>query len=299
VYLMHLCGVACYLVAPGRTEMQLRAAAAGTHLSTLAWSEQGSRSHFWAPVSQAARDGAGVRISAQKSFVTSAGEADGYVVSTRWADAKQPTESMLYLVLADDAGISTEAPWAGMGMRGNASGPMRFTHVLVDNERALSDEGQGFAVMLTAVLPLFQIGSAAVSIGIAEAAVRATQQHLKGARFEHLGSSLADLPNLRARLAQMRIETDRARAHLVGVLDAVEQQSDAAQLLVLGIKASAAQAAMSVTETAMRACGGAAFGNGLPLARLFRDARASDVMAPTTDVAHEFIGRALVGMELF
>ena len=33
--------------------------------------------------------------------------------------------------------------------------------------------------------------------------------------------------------------------------------------------------------------------------RLFRDARAPIVMAPTSDVAYEFIGRALCGLEVF
>ena len=33
--------------------------------------------------------------------------------------------------------------------------------------------------------------------------------------------------------------------------------------------------------------------------RLFRDARAPVVMAPTSDVAYEFIGRALCGLEVF
>ena len=127
VYLMHLCGVACYAAAPDRAAAQLRAAAAGAHLSTLAWTERGSRSQFWAPVSQAVRaeDGA-VTVSADKSFVTSAGHADGYVVSTRWADAQTPTETMLYLVLRDDAGLAVAGPWAGLGLRGNASAPMRL-----------------------------------------------------------------------------------------------------------------------------------------------------------------------------
>src|SRR5689334_15424316 len=53
VYLMHLCGVACYVANPAVAENQLKKAAAGNHLSTLAWSEKGSRSHFWAPISQA------------------------------------------------------------------------------------------------------------------------------------------------------------------------------------------------------------------------------------------------------
>src|SRR6476659_9183619 len=71
VYLMHLCGVACYGAAPDKTASLLAAAASGRHLATLAFSERGSRSHFWAPVSRATgtADG-GVRISAEKSFVT-------------------------------------------------------------------------------------------------------------------------------------------------------------------------------------------------------------------------------------
>jgi alkylation response protein AidB-like acyl-CoA dehydrogenase len=56
---------------------------------------------------------------------------------------------------------------------------------------------------------------------------------------------------------------------------------------------------MAVTELGMRACGGAAFSKHLGLERQFRDARAPGVMAPTTDHAYDFIGRALCGMELF
>jgi alkylation response protein AidB-like acyl-CoA dehydrogenase len=97
----------------------------------------------------------------------------------------------------------------------------------------------------------------------------------------------------------MRVETDRARAHLVAVLAAVENPGPTTQLLVLESKAAAAESAVKVTEIAMRACGGAAFGRRLGLDRQFRDARAAIVMAPTTDHTNDFIGRALCGMELF
>jgi alkylation response protein AidB-like acyl-CoA dehydrogenase len=153
--------------------------------------------------------------------------------------------------------------------------------------------------MMLAILPVFQLGSAAVSVGLAEAAVGATQRHLTTARNEYLGAPLASLPELRARLAQMRIWTDRARAHLVSVLDATETPGPTTLLLVLESKASAAEAALQVTETAMRACGGAAFGKRLSVERHMRDAHAAIVMAPTTDQLNDFIGRALCGMELF
>jgi alkylation response protein AidB-like acyl-CoA dehydrogenase len=300
VYLMHLCGTACYAAAPDKTGPLLKDAAAGRHLSTLAFSEKGSRSHFWAPVSRAAGDGDGaVRISAQKSFVTSAGQADGYVVSTLATGAVQPIESSIYLVLKGESGLSATAPWRGMGLRGNSSGPMTLENVAAGADRALTAPGKGLDMMLGIVLPWFQVGSAAVGVGIAEAAVRATIGHVTHARFEESSSGLRDLPTLRAQVARMRIETDRARAHLVAVLDSLETPGPATQLMVLEAKASGTETAAMVTELAMRTCGGAAFGGAHGLERLFRDARAPIVMAPTSDHAYEFIGRALCGLEVF
>src|SRR5260370_36789785 len=83
VYLMHILGAATISAArPSAAQAvtpMLREIGAGRHLSTLAFSEAGSRSHFWAPVSRAHRDVDGVRIRGQESLVTSAGHAQSYV----------------------------------------------------------------------------------------------------------------------------------------------------------------------------------------------------------------------------
>ena len=70
-------------------------------------------------------------------------------------------------------------------------------------------------------------------------------------------------------------------------------------LRVLEIKAAAAETAIEVSDIAMRVCGGAAFRKEVGVERLFRDARASSVMAPTTDVLYDFIGKAITGLPLF
>ena len=57
--------------------------------------------------------------------------------------------------------------------------------------------------------------------------------------------------------------------------------------------------AIDVTDEIMRACGGAAFSRHLGIERHFRDARASSVMAPTTEVLRDLIGKALTGQQLF
>jgi alkylation response protein AidB-like acyl-CoA dehydrogenase len=70
-------------------------------------------------------------------------------------------------------------------------------------------------------------------------------------------------------------------------------------LRVLESKASAGDVAIGVTSAAMRVCGGAAFSKHMAIERLFRDAHAGAVMAPTGDVLREFIGKAILGIPLF
>ena len=88
----------------------LKEIGAGRHLTTLAFSEAGSRSHFWAPVSRARRNGAGVLITAKKSWVTSAGHANSYVESSPSPEGAGPTDSTLYLVVSGSKGVSVLIP---------------------------------------------------------------------------------------------------------------------------------------------------------------------------------------------
>ena len=300
IYLMHVC--ATQVIAAARTfsprEAVLRTAAAGGHLSTLAFSEKGSRSHFWAPVSRVVVEGDTHRLSAEKSFVTAAGHAHSYIVSTGVSGASDPLASTLYFVPRDADGLSIGAAWNGLGLRGNASAPMRLENVTVPASQRLSGEGEGFSTIMNAVLPWFQVGAAAVAVGIAAAATEATRQHLLSARMDHLGQKLASLPNLRARLAEMRIAVDVQAAFLDRVAGLMEQPGPATLLAVLESKAAAAEMALHVSDLAMRVCGGAAFGRRLTVERNFRDARAGSIMAPTTDVLYDFVGKTLLGMPL-
>ena len=304
VYLMHVLGATTISAArPGAAQAVtpiLQEIAAGRHLSTLAFSEAGSRSHFWAPVSRAHRNGDGVTISAKKSWVTSAGHAQSYVVSALAPEGAGPIDTTLYLLAAGTAGLSVSGPWDGLGLRANASSPVSLDDCHVQSDFQLTDDGAGFPVMLNVVLPLFNLGTAAVALGLCRAAVSATTSHLKTAKFEHLGQSLGEsLPTLRAQLATMQIETDGLSARIDDLIDHLETPRETTMLRVLETKAAAGEAAISVTSAGMRICGGAAFSKHLNIERLFRDAHAGAVMAPTGDVLREFIGKSLLGIPLF
>lgn len=274
------------------------AIARGQHLTTLAFSEAGSRSHFWAPMSTAtaASDGR-ILLDARKSWVTSAGEADSYVWSSKPVAAEGP--STLWLVPATAGGLDAGGRFDGFGLRGNASRPVSATDVLVDRTALLGVDGKGDEIMLSIVLAHFQVMSAAVSLGLAESAIAKAVEHVTTARFEHLDRRLADLPVNRANIAKMRLLADQAHALLGDTVQAIETGRPDATLRVLEVKAAASEAAIAVTDIAMRVCGGAAFRKEGGLERYFRDARAATVMAPTTDAIHDFIGRAVCGMPLF
>lgn len=273
-----------------------RAVAAGRHLTTLALSEAGSRSHFWAPLGTASEEDGRVRLDAHKSWVTAATHAHSYVWSSKPMAADGPMT--LWLVPSDAEGLSRPDPFDGLGLRGNASMPVHASGVRVAVDAMLGDDGAGLDIGLALVLPAFLVMSAGFSLGIMEAVTAETGAHLSSTRLAHLDQTLAEQPILRNGYARMRVETDRTRAFLLDTLAAVEGGRPDAMLRVLEVKAATAESAVDVTDQAMKLCGGAAFRKELGIERRFRDARAARVMAPTTDALLDFVGRALSGLPL-
>jgi isovaleryl-CoA dehydrogenase len=294
VVTMHYAATAAY-VAAARGDV-LAEIAAGRHLSTLAFSESGSRAHFWAPLGTATADGGEIVLDASKSWVTSAHQADSYVWSSRPLAADGPMT--LWQVPSTTAGLEVVAGFDGLGLRGNDSCPVHATGVRVPATAMLGEDGAGLDLALAQVLPTFLILSAAASVGLAQTVTASATGHLRDTPLEHLQQSLGEQAVPRARLAALQIQTDQARALLETTLTAMEEGRPDAQLLVLEVKAAAGEIAAAVSDAAMVVCGGAAFRKELAIERRFRDARAARVMAPTTDALHDFVGRALLGLPL-
>jgi alkylation response protein AidB-like acyl-CoA dehydrogenase len=106
--------------------------------------------------------------------------------------------------------IAVTAPFDGLGLRGNYSSPVVAVGVLVEKAAMLGTDGAGFEVMMNIVLPYFQFMSAGCCLGLMEAATTKAAAHVGGTKLEHLGSSLADLPTIRAYVA-LCDQTDMVR----------------------------------------------------------------------------------------
>ncbi|HEX5481902.1 MAG TPA: acyl-CoA dehydrogenase family protein [Terriglobia bacterium] len=302
VTLMHYCGAAVIAVTASAAVKKnlLPAIARGENLTTLAFSEAGSGGHFYMPVSEVHPNGDGMVLTAQKTFVTSAGEADSYVVSTRKSGASGPTEIDLYLVSKGAKGFELGKPFEGLGLAGNASAPMKLSDVRLPQDARLGTEGSGFETMMQVVLPHFLVGVAAVSVGIAAAAFAAAKAHVTSRKYEHAsGNNLAVIPRVQFLVAEMAMELRAARAYLEATVRRVESRDPEMMLDLLAVKARAAEATLAVASRAMTLGGGSAYGRRGGLERNFRDAQAASVMAPATDVLKEFLGKACLGVPLF
>lgn len=291
---MHFCGTA--VLEAFADQATRKAAATGEHFSTLAFSEAGSRSHFWVPVSTATKNGTGVVLDAKKSWITSASKATAYVWSSRPLAAEGL--STIWLVPANAQGMKIQGPFNGLGLRGNDSSPAIAEGVHIPQSAMLGEDGKGFDIMMGVVLPMFNVCNASCAIGLMEGAVARTAKHA-GTQYEYSGSALAELPTIRNYIARMQIKTDMARLLLDDTLNALESGRADTMLKVLEVKAAAGEAATEVLDLAMRVCGGMAFRKDVGVERYFRDTRAGGVMAPTTDVLYDFIGKAVTGLPLF
>jgi alkylation response protein AidB-like acyl-CoA dehydrogenase len=163
----------------------------------------------------------------------------------------------------------------------------------------LGGDGQGFDVMMSVVLPTFAVLNAACSNGLMAGAIRSTVEHVTRTRHSDTGETLTALPTIRSYIARMRVKADLSEALLGDTLAAIATNRADTMLRVLECKAAAGECANEVLDLAMRVCGGAAFRKEVGVERFFRDARAAGVMAPTTDVLYDFLGKAVCGLPLF
>jgi alkylation response protein AidB-like acyl-CoA dehydrogenase len=185
----------------------------------------------------------------------------------------------------DAPGVSFPGEWDPMGMRGTVSRDMLLQEVFVPDDGEVLPPGL-FGAMYNAFPQLSPLTFCATFLGLMQAAYDATIAYLRG--------DLPGSPGLHTDaaakgpgVAEMLFTLEAARAlYYRAVAEAgVHAPPDAVQ------RARAAcvtvhRGAVTVTQEAIRICGGRALLKRYPLERYARDARAGALMRPwTQDIA--------------
>jgi alkylation response protein AidB-like acyl-CoA dehydrogenase len=274
--------------------------ARGEHLTTLALSESGTGAFFYVPQTTLAEcDGAFV-VNGTKSFVTSGGHADSYVVSTTAAPGTKGEEGAFSCVVvdADTSGLAWRDEWHGFGMRANSSCTLRLESAAIPPTNILGAPGDQLWYMFEVVVPYFLMAMAGTYLGVAQAAFDEARHHLGTRRYAHSGELLGSAPVVSHRLGDLWTRLEGTRQLIYSAAARYDGAAPDALVAVLSCKAAAADTAVSLANEAMTLCGGMAYRENSRLARLLRDARASHVMAPTTDILKTWLGRALLKLPL-
>lgn len=269
----------------------------------LAFSEPATGGHFWNLVSSAPRVDNGYLLNANKSFVTSAGEADWYIVCTNFPDSTTEDKLMFLLVENDTEGVS-HYPFSAMGLRGNSSGPMKFEDVVVPSSNLVGSEGGMNYYNDNVVDPLFLLGTSACWIGVAQGALNAAIDGAKKKVHADTGSSVAGYQVIRHELAKAQILIDSARSMLFRVAEALDfceaSGKDLSECLypLWELKTHAADMVIQVTNQALQVSGGRGYLTG-QVEKYLRDGRAGALMGPTNEILREWIGKTLIEVPWF
>lgn len=151
-------------------------------------------------------------ISGSKFFVTSAGEADVYLVLVITDRARGPEGFSLLLMEKGTPGMSFGKVYDRLGFRGTSGRDIYFEDASVSCANLLGREGDGLKLLGAISGRFAMLGAAAISLGITEAAFEASLRHAKERTVA--GKSLIEHQAIRLMIAEMSLGIDAARTFL-------------------------------------------------------------------------------------
>lgn len=281
---------------PDHEERFLRPIARGEHISSLAISEAGTGSHIYLTETTLERDGDDFLVRGRKQFITNGSHAHSYVANTLTTTGEAaPGEFNLLVVEEGTEGMRWQGRWDGFGMRGNSARGLLLEDARVPVRNLLGSEGDQIWYMFEIVVPYFTMAMAGAYLGIAQAALEEAINHVRTRRYGHSGDALADAPIVQTKVAELWGDVEKARRLLYHAARLGDEGDLEALPAILTAKAEMDTTVIRIANEAMSLAGGIAYRDNARAARLLRDARASHVMSPTTDLLRLWTGRALLG----
>ncbi|MBD0837754.1 acyl-CoA dehydrogenase family protein [Streptomyces sp. TRM68416] len=283
------------LAAYGTKEQQvehLPAMLGGGLLGAYCLSEPSSGSDAASLRTKAVRDGDHWVITGTKAWITHGGIADFYTVMARTGE-EGPRGITAFLVPGDAEGLSGAVPEKKMGMKGSPTAQVHFDGVRVPDDRRLGEEGQGFAIALSA-LDSGRLGIAACAIGVAQAALDEAVAYAAGRR--QFGRPISDFQGLRFMLADMATQIEAGRALYLAAARLRDAGRPFAKQAAMA-KLHCTDTAMKVTTDAVQILGGYGYTADFPAERYMREAKVLQIVEGTNQIQRMVIARHLAGPE--
>ncbi|MFC0494737.1 acyl-CoA dehydrogenase family protein [Streptomyces mutabilis] len=283
------------LAAYGTKEQQaehLPAMLGGGLLGAYCLSEPASGSDAASLRTKAVREGDDWVIDGTKAWITHGGIADFYTVMARTGE-DGPRGITAFLVPGDAEGLSAAVPERKMGLKGSPTAQVHLDGVRVSDARRIGDEGQGFAIALSA-LDSGRLGIAACAVGVAQAALDEALSYV--AQRRQFGRPIADFQGLRFMLADMATQIEAGRALYLTAARLRDAGLPFAKQAAMA-KLHCTDTAMRVTTDAVQILGGYGYTADFPAERYMREAKVLQIVEGTNQIQRMVIARHLAGPE--
>ena len=267
---------------------------AGTALGCFALTEPDSGSDAAALTTRATRDGDDWLITGAKTFITNGTWADVVLLFARTGGPGHRGITA-FLVPTNVAGLTRNEIHGKLGLRGQATGELRFDAVRVPDSARLGPAGGGFRLAL-ATLAKGRMSVAAGCVGIAQGCLDAAVGYA-GQRTQ-FGKPIAGHQLVQQLLAAIAVDTAAARLLVWRVADLVDRGEPFATEASMA-KLFASEAAVRAANNAVQVFGGYGYIDEYPVGKYLRDARVATLYEGTSQIQQLLIGRALTGVNAF
>jgi alkylation response protein AidB-like acyl-CoA dehydrogenase len=288
--------VCCYPILSFGTDEQKRdyliPLAKGEKLGAFCLSEPQAGSDATALRTRAVRDGDSYVINGTKSWVTSGGEANVYLVMAVTGERSSDKNSVTaFLVDGDAEGLTVSSIEHKMGQRASQTAEMNFAEVRVPAGNVLGGEGNGLRVAFNS-LDNGRIGIGALSTGIAQGALDESIKYSK--ERQAFGQPISEFQAIQFKLANMATETDAARLLTLRAAALKDAGNKRAGYYAAMAKLFASETANKVCADAVQIHGGNGYSRDYPVERMYRDARVTTIYEGTSEIQRIVISRGIL-----
>ncbi|MCX6011064.1 MAG: acyl-CoA dehydrogenase family protein [Chloroflexi bacterium] len=260
--------------------------ARGEKLGGIAFTEAETGSDPKAITTASKKSGDSYIINGQKQFVALAPAANLALVFAR-GEGKRLNA---FVVDTSSQGYNLREPCQTMGLKGLGTSVVYLDDIRVPEENLLGEEGQGFDILREAI-SLGRLGAAVEGVAVAQAALDVAIDYAK--QRKAMGRAIAKLPTIQWHLAEMASRVEAARLLVYRTAFARDQGQDIKYESSLA-KLFASRIAVEVTGMAMQVGGSYGTMTTMPLERLYRDAKMTEIYVGISEIQRNIIAERLI-----
>jgi alkylation response protein AidB-like acyl-CoA dehydrogenase len=263
-------------------------------VGAYALSEAGSGSDAFALATKAEDKGDHWILNGQKLWITSAGEADIFIVFAN-ADPDAGYKGITaFIIERDFPGFSVGKKEDKTGIRASSTCELVLDNCRVPKENVLGEFGKGYKIAIE-TLNEGRIGIGAQMIGVARGALEHAIAYAK--ERKQFGKSIAEFQGVKFQLAQAAAELEGARLMVYNAARLKDRGLPFVKEAAMA-KLVSSQVCERVTSLAVEVFGGNGYTKEYPVEKFWRDSKIGKIYEGTSNMQLETIAKIIISERL-